>query len=128
MHIHPDYLSELERGKLTPIMGIHKIVASALGATREEEMFLMQDIDEKAETEAWTRYAISMYFGRSLWTFYPEVSYEESVNPFVQALIGLDKNGQRATASNPTIPSLSSMIKIEEEDRRHSWQERLDVA
>ncbi len=118
MGMQPNYLSELERGKLTPNMDIYDIIARASKATHEEKKFLMQDIDEKAETEAWIRYAIAMYFGRSLWTFHPEVSYEESVTPFVQALIGLDKAGQHAVEPSPILPPFGYMVEAEDKKRK----------
>lgn len=88
MGVHPDYLDELEQGRLTLDGDIHDRVANALGTPGVRKR-LTRDLDEQTETEGWIRYAIARYFGRSLWTFRPELSYEESVGPFVQALVNL---------------------------------------
>jgi len=100
MGVHPDYLNELEKGKLTPGDETRETVARALDMPYAEA-YLSQDLDETAETEAWIRYTVSRYFGRSLWAFHPEVSYEESIGPFVRALVELDEFGQRVTSPSP---------------------------
>ena len=110
MNVHPDYLEELEQGKLTPQNDIHALVANALGAPHQWK-YLAQDLDETTETEAWIRYAITMHFGRSLWSFHPEVSYKASIDPFVEALVGLDQAGQRAAIPIPTAPSLGDIVE-----------------
>lgn len=88
MGVHPDYLDELEQGRLTPDGDIYDRVANALGTPGVREQ-LARDLDEQTEAEGWIRYTIARYFGRSLWTFRPELSYEESVGPFVRALVSL---------------------------------------
>ena len=117
MGVHPDYLDELEKGKLTPSDDTRDIVARVLEVPYARG-YLSQDLDEATETEAWIRYTIAMYFGRSLWAFHPEVSYEESVTPFVHALMGLDKSGQQPTLPEPTMPSLGDIIYSTEKKRK----------
>jgi transcriptional regulator with XRE-family HTH domain len=116
MGVHPDYLDELEKGKLSPRSGTRDTVTRALGLPNAKD-YLSQDLDEAAETEAWIRFTISEYFGRSLWSFHPEVSYEESIDPFVKALVDLDASGRQIMYPSPIEPSLGDMIRAEEKRR-----------
>jgi transcriptional regulator with XRE-family HTH domain len=115
MGVHPDYLDELEKGKLTPSDNTRDTVARSLGLPGVKA-YISQDLDETTETEAWIRFVIAEYFGRSLWSFHPDVNYDESIDPFVKALVDLDASGRQVMSLNPTEPSLGDMIrKIEEE-------------
>ena len=106
MNVHPDYLKELEQGKVTAYGDIRSSVVNALG-TPHEWTNLAKDLDESIETEAWIRYTIAMYFGRSLWSFHPTVSYEKSIGPFVEALTGI---GEVFEIDEKKEPSTSSKV------------------
>jgi len=110
MGVHPDYLNELEQGKITPHRNTRDIVIHALGSPYLR-VYLMQDLDEDGETEAWIRYTISRHFGRSLWSFRPEVSYEESITPFVRALLDLGRGGCKLAVPRPDAPYLTNIRK-----------------
>ena len=72
MGVHPDYLDELERGKITPsddFRDAARDVASHALEAPHARAYLSQDLDEETETEAWVRYTIAKYFGRSLWSY-----------------------------------------------------------
>ncbi|HEV2402620.1 MAG TPA: helix-turn-helix transcriptional regulator [Candidatus Saccharimonadales bacterium] len=134
MGVHPDYLSELEQGKLTPHRNTRDVVLRALGVPHFRT-YLLRDLDEEGETEAWIRYTISRHFGRSLWSFRPEVSYEESITPFVRALLDLDKGRCVPAAPRPELPSLFSAHTLKEDyggfvenTSRQTSQELLVVA
>jgi transcriptional regulator with XRE-family HTH domain len=116
MGVHPDYLDGLEKGKITPSEDFRDRAARILEIPYASA-YLSQDLDEAIETEAWVRYTIAEYFGQSLWSFRPEVSYEESIASFVQALIGLDEAGQQTVAPSPSTPSLGGMVRAREEKR-----------
>lgn len=123
--VHSDYLDELENGKLTPSEDFRYIAARALELPYAKD-YLSQDIDETMETEAWVRHAIAMYFGRSLWSFHPEVSYEESINPFVKALVDLEPKDQRVTVDHPIMPTLGNAIRLEEARRSNELHLKID--
>lgn len=117
MGVHPNYLDELEKGKITPSNDTRETIARVFEALHAET-YLWQDLDEKVETEAWIKYTIAMYFGRSLWAFRPGVSYEESIDPFVRDLVGLDQSGQSVPSPQPTSPSIGDMVDIEAQKRQ----------
>lgn len=110
--VHPDYLDELEQGRLTPDEDIRDRVAKVLGTPGVREQ-ITRDLDEQTETEGWVRHTIACYFGRSLWRFHPEISYEESVGPFVRALIDL------CPAKSSSIkPPYGYMVEVEAGKRK----------
>ena len=113
MGVHLTYLDELEQGKLTPCMGIIGDAMNALDATRKEKMYIADEFMDEPTTQEWIWYVIEMYYGRSLWTLRPEVSYEESIEPFVKALMELGPTQQYASSPRPKGPTLGDMVQVE---------------
>ena len=106
MGVHSDYLNGLEDGKVMAFP--HHIGGElrAMKATRKEKDYVYDYMMSYSANltpgshnagmlvrgllDQRVRDVIDHYYGLNLWIFRPEVSYEESIAPFVQSLLCLE--------------------------------------
>ncbi len=116
--VHPNYLRDLEQGNVVFDISILVRTLESLGVNSKEKTYIADAFRNEITIEDKIKDVINLYYGKNLWTLRPQFDYEESIAPFVRALVGLGQNGQQVTIQSPTMPSLGNTIEIEEKNRK----------
>lgn len=84
-----EFLDALERGHVAAPVYLYADVYHALKPTRNEMEFFANSITRYKKPEEMIRDVIEVYYGLGLWSFKPDVSYEEAIEPFIKSLVSL---------------------------------------
>lgn len=87
MKAHPDFLTDLENGRICASVDRYIAAYEALEPTRaEHKIFSRRFFKATVPHKELIRDVVELYYGRNLWSFHPEVSYEEAIAPFIYSL------------------------------------------
>jgi len=118
IRVHTDYLVDLEQGRVGGQLSVLVDALESMSATHKDKAYVAETFRKDIPVKDLIRDVIQLFYGRNLWTFSPQFEYEESIAPFVQALVDLDQNWHRKISPMPVMPSLGEMIEIEERRRK----------
>src|SRR6266702_6151485 len=86
-----EFLDALEDGRIAAPVHLYADVYHALKPTRKEMKYFADGITRYKKPEEMIRDVIETYYGLGLWSFKPDVSYEEAIEPFIKSLVALMK-------------------------------------
>lgn len=86
---NPEFLEALEAGRICAAINIFGDAYNELNPTKKEIEEFGVSIARYLDPEEVIRDVIEIYYGISLWSFKPDVSYDEAIEPFVKSLTAL---------------------------------------
>jgi transcriptional regulator with XRE-family HTH domain len=84
-----DFLDALECGRIAASAHLYMEAYNALKPTKNEMTIFTDCITQCKKPEEMIRDVIETYYGMGLWSFRPDVSYEEAIAPFIKSLAAL---------------------------------------
>jgi transcriptional regulator with XRE-family HTH domain len=84
-----DFLDILESGRIAASAHLYAEAYRALEPTDDEMGIFIDGVARCKKPEEMIRDVIEIYYGMGLWSFKPDVSYEEAIRPFIRSLAAL---------------------------------------
>lgn len=84
-----DFLDTLESGRIAASAHLYAEAYRALDPTDDEMGIFIDGVARCKKPEEMIRDVIEIYYGVGLWSFKPDVSYEEAIGPFIRSLVAL---------------------------------------
>lgn len=84
-----EFLDTLEQGRIAAAVYLYMEAYYALKPTKKEIEELSDSFAQCKTPEAMIRDVIETYYGLGLWSFKPDVSYEDAIGPFIKSLAAL---------------------------------------
>jgi transcriptional regulator with XRE-family HTH domain len=84
-----EFLDALESGRIAASAHLYIEAYHALKPTKSEMAIFTDGIAQCKKPEEMIRDVIEIYYGMGLWSFKPDVGYEEAIEPFIQSLAAL---------------------------------------
>jgi transcriptional regulator with XRE-family HTH domain len=86
-----EFLDALESGRIPASAHLYVEAYHALKPTKNEMATFTDGITQCKKPEEMIRDVIETYYGMGLWSFMPNVGYEEAIEPFIKSLTALVK-------------------------------------